>query len=113
MIFQNQKHIRTFHLVLGRIFAPFFMVASLTAIPLFFRETGLYSDDVTKTLVFTHTWEGAVKYAGILMALALIFMSCTGVVMTLRKRNFKFLTDMMTIRSNLGDVNETSSSEDV
>jgi hypothetical protein len=72
------------HRVLGWIFGPIFVFAGITALPLFWRKDGVYSDSVKELLVSLHTWEIGAKYIGIVLAVALIVVSSTGLVLTFR-----------------------------
>lgn len=77
--------LRELHITLGRIFAPFFVLAGLTALPLFFRDNGFYPKSIKYLLISIHNWEIALNYSGLLLALALFLMSLTGILMTFQK----------------------------
>ncbi len=74
------------HRNVGIIFAPFFILSSLTAIPLFFRKDDLYSKEVKGLLLGLHNWEYGAKYIGIVLALALLFLSLTGTLLFFKKK---------------------------
>ncbi len=78
--------VATLHRVLGKVFALFFIFASITAIPLFWRKDGIYSEATKEFLVALHTWEAWAKYSGILLAAALLLMSVTGLMLTSRRK---------------------------
>ena len=73
------------HRIAGAVFAPFLIFAALTAIPLFWRKDGLYSESAKEVLVSLHTWEIGAQYIGIVLALALLTMSISGMVLFLNK----------------------------
>ena len=85
-VLMKRKTLLKVHKKLGFIFAPFFILSSLTAIPLFFRKDDLYSKEIKGILLGIHNWEGGFKYIGIILALALLIMSISGLVLTLKKK---------------------------
>ena len=76
--------LRKIHKIVGLVFAPFFALTALTAIPLFWRKENLYSDDTKDLLLGLHNWEIASKYIGTILALALLFMTVTGVTIAIK-----------------------------
>ncbi|OIQ19175.1 MAG: hypothetical protein BM556_07775 [Bacteriovorax sp. MedPE-SWde] len=82
----KRSSILKIHKKLGVIFAPFFILSSLTAIPLFFRKDDLYSKEVKGLLIGLHNWEYGAKYIGIVLALALLAISSTGLFLYFRRR---------------------------
>ena len=80
---------RRFHRIIGIVFAPFFIFAGLTAVPLFWRKEGLYTERVKEFLVALHTWEIAAKYVGIILAVALVVMSVSGLMLVLGRDKTK------------------------
>lgn len=86
--------LKQLHSIVGRTFGIFFIVASLSAVPLFWRHDGLYSEATKEFIVSIHTWEAGAKYIGSIMALALLLMSCTGLILAFgegRKKSNKAL----------------------
>ena len=74
------------HRKVGVVFAPFFILSSLTGIALLFRKNELYSKEVKNLLIGLHNWEYGAKYIGIVLAVALITMSITGLVLAFKKK---------------------------
>lgn len=74
------------HRIVGLIFAPLLVFAGITAIPLFWRKDGLYSESVKEFLVSLHTWEIGAKYIGIVLALALLTISISGLALFFKRR---------------------------
>ena len=50
--------LRTFHRLVGAIFAPFFILTAVTGIILLWRKDDLYSASTKGTLLGLHNWEG-------------------------------------------------------
>ena len=95
---------RRLHGTLGRIFAPFFILVGITAIPLFWRNDDVYSSSTKRFLVSLHTWEIAAKYVGVIMALSLISLSVSGLIMAYGKKR-------VTTKPNEPDESKPPSSE--
>lgn len=74
------------HRTIGKIFALFFIFASLTAAPLFWRKDGVYSESTKELIVSFHTWEAGAKYSGIILAAALFVMSITGLILSFSRK---------------------------
>ena len=70
--------LRTFHRLVGAIFAPFFILTAVTGIILLWRKDDLYSASTKGTLLGLHNWEGLAPYIGVVLAAGLLFMTCTG-----------------------------------
>ena len=82
--------LRKIHKIVGLIFAPFFILTSLTGIVLLWRKDDVYSGDTKELLIGLHNWEIGAKYIGVILACGLLFMTITGVIMAIssaRKRN--------------------------
>ena len=79
-------NIRKLHRALGKVFAPFLIVASLTAIPLFWRNDEIFPESTRKLLLAIHTWEIGARYIGTILALVLIALSITGLILASRNK---------------------------
>ncbi len=80
--------LRVLHRRVALIFSPFLILSSLTGIALFFRKDDLYSKDTKNLLLGLHNWEIVTKYVGIILALALLFISVTGIMIFLKNKKF-------------------------
>ena len=72
--------LRKVHRMVGLIFAPFFILTACTGILLLWRKADLYGREVQGTLLGLHNWEGLASYIGVILACALLFMACSGLV---------------------------------
>ena len=80
--------LRIWHRRVALIFSPFFILTSLTGLPLLFRKDDLYSKETKSLLIGLHNWELGAKYIGIILSLALLFISVTGIMIFLKNRRF-------------------------
>jgi len=73
--------LRKFHKTVGLIFAPFFLLTSLTGILLLWRKDDVYDKEVKDLLIGLHNWEIGMKYIGVILALGLILVTITGLML--------------------------------
>lgn len=76
--------LRKFHKTVGLIFAPFFLLTSLTGILLLWRKDDVYGKEVKELLIGLHNWEIGMKYIGVILALGLITVTITGLMLAFR-----------------------------
>ena len=81
--------LRKFHRAVGMIFAPFFLLTSLTGIALLFRRDEIFSGETKSIFLGLHNWEIAAKYVGIVLAAGLITMIITGFCIAMQVRKAK------------------------
>jgi uncharacterized iron-regulated membrane protein len=80
--------LRTLHRRIALIFSPFFLLTALTGIFLLFRKDELYSKETKSLLIGLHNWEYGAKYIGIILALALITVTISGILLFLKTKKF-------------------------
>ncbi len=78
--------IRKIHRLMGLIFAPFFLITSLTGIILLWRKAGIYEKGTKNFLLGMHNWEIASSYIGVILACSLLFMTISGLIMFFKTR---------------------------
>jgi len=76
--------LRKFHKTVGLIFAPFFLLTSLTGILLLWRKDDVYGKEVKDLLIGLHNWEIGMKYIGVILALGLMLVTITGLMLALQ-----------------------------
>lgn len=77
---------RNVHRLIGLIFAPFFLITSITGIILLWRKAGIYEKDTKSFLIGLHNWEIASQYIGVILAFGLLFMTISGLIMLIKTR---------------------------
>jgi hypothetical protein len=60
------------------------LLTAATGTLLLWRKAGAYPDTTKKLFLGLHNWEIVAKYVGVVLAVALITMTVTGVIMSLR-----------------------------
>ena len=78
--------IRKIHRLIGLVFAPFFLITSLTGIVLLWRKAGVYEKETKNFLLGIHNWEMASSYIGAILACSLLFMTISGLIIFLKTR---------------------------
>jgi uncharacterized iron-regulated membrane protein len=71
--------IRRVHRILGLVFAPFFVLVAVTGGLLLFRKHGLYDVRTKHTILDLHNWEIVGDLVGLILAVGLLAVACTGV----------------------------------
>jgi uncharacterized iron-regulated membrane protein len=79
-------NLRKLHKRVALTFSPFFLITSITGILLLFRKDNLFSKETKELLLGIHNWELGAKYIGLVLGLALIFVTCTGLMIHFKKR---------------------------
>ena len=77
--------IRKIHRTCAIIFAPLFLILSISGCILLFRKTELYSKDTKSFLVSLHTWEIMAPYVGMILGLGLMVITITGIIIFFKK----------------------------
>ncbi len=83
---EKNMGIRKIHSLIGLIFAPFFIITSLTGIVLLWRKAGVYEKETKNFLLGMHNWEIASSYIGVILAFSLLFMTISGLVIFFKSR---------------------------
>ena len=74
-------NLRKLHRIVAIILSPFLLLLTLTGFVLFFRNSGLYSNEVKEFFVGLHTWECIAPYIGILLGIGVLFLTISGVIL--------------------------------
>lgn len=73
--------IRKLHRTVGIIFVPFFLLTAVIGSLLLFRNTQILSNRTFVILIGIHNWEIVAHYVGVILAVAIIFMSISGIIL--------------------------------
>jgi hypothetical protein len=77
--------IRKLHRTCAIIFSPLFLFSAVSGAFLLFRKAGIYEKEVKEMAVSLHTWEIAVPYLAIILALGLAGVSISGIILFFKR----------------------------
>ena len=76
--------LRKLHRTFGMVFAPFFLLTTVTGMILLWRKAELYSKETKSLMLGLHNWEIGAKYIGVVLASGLLFMVISGFIMAVK-----------------------------